>query len=113
MINTLSKLQAKPADFARSASGCVAAHCAVQFSGGITTLPLIAVLATPLLQYCLNLSVIPPDCGTDCDKGKEAQSIFINARVRMGSLLLFHIAQMPVADVPDRNRCRLHRDNAR
>ena len=27
-----------------------------------------------LLQYCLNLSVIPPDCGTDCDKGKEAQS---------------------------------------
>ena len=27
-----------------------------------------------LLQYCLNLSVIPPDCGTDCNKGKEAQS---------------------------------------
>ena len=27
-----------------------------------------------LLQYCLNLSVIPPDYGTDCDKGKEAHS---------------------------------------
>ena len=27
-----------------------------------------------LLQYCLNLSVIPPDCGTDCDKGKEEHS---------------------------------------
>ena len=34
----------------------------------------IAVLAMGLLQYCLYLSVIPPDCGTDCDKGKEAQS---------------------------------------
>ncbi|MBO7329582.1 MAG: hypothetical protein J6W00_12525 [Lentisphaeria bacterium] len=31
----------------------------------------------------------------------------------MESLLLFHIAQMPVAGVPDRNRCRLHRDNAK
>jgi hypothetical protein len=29
----------------------------------------------------------------------------------MESLLLFHTAQMPVAGVPDRNRCRLHRDN--
>ena len=40
---------------------------------GVITLIRIAVLATVLLQYCLNLSVIPPDCGTDCDKGKEAQ----------------------------------------
>ena len=47
------------------------------------------------------------------DKGKEAQSIFINARVRMGSLLLFHIAQKPVAGVPDRNRCRSLLDNAK
>ena len=31
----------------------------------------------------------------------------------MESLLLLHIAQMPVAGVPDRNRCRLHRDNAK
>ena len=30
----------------------------------------------------------------------------------MESLLLLHIAQMPVAGVPDRNRCRGHRDNA-
>ena len=41
---------------------------------GVITLIRIAVLAMGLLQYCLNLSVIPPDCGTDCDKGKEAQS---------------------------------------
>ena len=40
---------------------------------GVITLIRIAVLAMGLLQYCLNLSVIPPDCGTDCDKGKEAQ----------------------------------------
>jgi len=33
--------------------------------------------------------------------------------MRMKSILLFHIVQMPVADVPDRNRCRLHRDNAK
>ena len=32
--------------------------------------------------------------------------------MRMESILLFHIAQMPVAGVPDRNRCRLHQDNA-
>ena len=31
----------------------------------------------------------------------------------MESFLLFHIAQMPVAGVPDRSRCRLHRDNAK
>ena len=31
----------------------------------------------------------------------------------MESLLLFHTAQMPVAGVPDRNRCRWHRDNAK
>ena len=33
--------------------------------------------------------------------------------MRMESLLLFRIVQMPVAGVPDRNRCRLHRDNAK
>ena len=33
--------------------------------------------------------------------------------MRMESLLLFHIAQIPVAGVPDRNRCLLHRDNAK
>ena len=36
---------------------------------------------------------------------------FSRCVMRMGSLLLFHIAQMPVAGVPDRNLCRLHRDN--
>ena len=41
---------------------------------GVITLIRIAVLAMGLLQYCLNLSVIPPDCDSDCDKGKEAQS---------------------------------------
>jgi hypothetical protein len=29
------------------------------------------------------------------------------------SLLLFNIAQMPVAGIPDRNHCRLHQDNAK
>jgi hypothetical protein len=38
---------------------------------------------------------------------------FSRCVMRMGSLLLFHIAQMPVAGVPDRNRCLLHRDNAK
>ena len=33
--------------------------------------------------------------------------------MRMESILLFHIVQMPVAGVPDRSRCRLHRDNAK
>ena len=56
--------------------------------------------------------MIPQDGDAYDDKSKEAQSIFINAiRVRMESFLLFHVAQMPVAGVPDRNRCRLHRDN--
>ena len=36
---------------------------------------------------------------------------FSRGGMRMESFLLFHIAQMPVAGVPDRNRCRLHRDN--
>ena len=27
-----------------------------------------------LLRYYLNLSVMPPDCYSDCDEGKEAQS---------------------------------------
>ena len=38
---------------------------------------------------------------------------FSRCVIKMESLLLFHIAQMPVAGVPDRNRCRLHRDNAK
>ena len=31
----------------------------------------------------------------------------------MESVLLFHTVQMPVAGVPDLNRYRLHRDNAK
>ena len=38
---------------------------------------------------------------------------FLRCVIEMESLLLFRIAQMPVAEVPDRNRCRLHRDNAK
>ena len=38
---------------------------------------------------------------------------FLRCVMRMESLLLLHIAQMPVAVVPDWNRCRLHRDNAK
>ena len=41
---------------------------------GVITLILITVLAMGLLQYCLNLSVIPPDCDSDCEKAKKAQS---------------------------------------
>ncbi len=52
----------------------VAARCGAAGLAGVITLIRIAVLAMGLLQYCLTLSVIPPDCGTDCDKGKEAQS---------------------------------------
>ena len=37
---------------------------------------------------------------------------FSRCVMRMESFLLFRIAQMPVAGVPDRNRCRWHRDNA-
>ena len=33
--------------------------------------------------------------------------------MRLESILLSHNVQMPVADVPDRNRYRLHRDNAK
>ena len=33
--------------------------------------------------------------------------------MRMESVLLFHTVQMPVAGVPDRNSCQLHRDNAK
>ena len=36
---------------------------------------------------------------------------FSRCVTRMESLLLFHIAQMPVAGAPGRNRCRLYRDN--
>ena len=38
---------------------------------------------------------------------------FSRGGMRMESLLLLHIAQMPVAGAPDRNRCRLHQDNAK
>ena len=38
---------------------------------------------------------------------------FSRCVIKMESLLLFHIAQMPVAGAPDRNRCRLHQDNAK
>ena len=67
----------KTADFSRSASGCapwMALRLVALYESlaGVITLIRIAVLAMGLLQYCLNLSVIPPDCGTDCDKGKEA-----------------------------------------
>ena len=37
---------------------------------------------------------------------------FLRCVMRMGSRLLFREAQMPFTGVPDRNRCRLHRDNA-
>ena len=33
--------------------------------------------------------------------------------MKMGSVFSYHIAQMPVAGVPERSRCRLHRDNAK
>ena len=62
------------ADVARSASGVLRLVALYESLAGFITLIRIAVLAMGLLQYCLNLSVIPPDCGTDCDKGKEAQS---------------------------------------
>ena len=38
---------------------------------------------------------------------------FSRCVMRMEYLLLFHIAQKPVAGISDRNRCRLHRDNAK
>ena len=31
--------------------------------------------------------------------------------MKMGSVFSYHTAQMPVAGVPDRNRCRSHWDN--
>ena len=33
--------------------------------------------------------------------------------MKMGSVFSYHTAQMPVADIPDRSRYRLHRDNAK
>ena len=33
--------------------------------------------------------------------------------MRMESVLLFRIVQMPVTGVPNRNHCRLHRDNVK
>ena len=38
---------------------------------------------------------------------------FLRCVMRMESFLLFRIAQMPLVCVPDRNRYRLHRDNAK
>ena len=38
---------------------------------------------------------------------------FSRCVIKMESLLLLHIAQMPVAGVPDRSRYRLHRNNAK
>ena len=69
----------KTADFSRSASRCAPWRVLRLFAlyeslAGVIIFIRIAVLAMGLLQYCLYLSVIPPDCGTDCDKGKEAQS---------------------------------------
>ena len=52
----------------------VAARCGAAGLAGIITLIRIAVLAMGLLRYCLNLSVMPPDCGADADKGKEEHS---------------------------------------
>ena len=67
------------ADFARSASGCAPWRglrlvALYESLAGVITLIRIAVLAMGLLQYCLNLSVIPPDGGADRDKGKEEHS---------------------------------------
>lgn len=50
------------------------ACCAVRVSGGRYNIDPDSFLAMGLLRYYLNLSVIPPDCGADADKGKEAQS---------------------------------------
>ena len=67
------------ADFARSASGCapwrVLRLVALYESlAGVITLSQIAVLAMGLLQYCLNLSVIPPDCDSDGDEAEKTHS---------------------------------------
>ena len=69
----------KVADIARSASGCAPRRALrlvalYESLAGVITLIRIAVLAMGLLQYCLNLSVIPPDCDSDCEKAKKAQS---------------------------------------
>ena len=50
----------------------VAARCGTAGLAGVITLIRIAVLAMGLLQYCLNLSVMPPDGGADADKGYQA-----------------------------------------
>ena len=39
---------------------------------GVITLILIAVLATSLLQFSLNLPVMPPNDYADADKGYQA-----------------------------------------
>ena len=69
----------KTADFSRSASGCapwrVLRLVALYESlAGVITLSQIAVLAMGLLQYCLNLSVMPPDGNADTHVGYKAHS---------------------------------------
>ena len=41
---------------------------------GVITLIRTAVLAMGLLQYCLNLSVLPPDCDSDGDEAEKTHS---------------------------------------
>ena len=50
----------------------VATRGTVMSLTGVITLILIAILAMPLLQFSLNLSVIPPDDYADADKGYQA-----------------------------------------
>ena len=67
------------ADFARSASGCapwrvlrlVALH---EYLAGVITFIRIAILAIGLLQYCLNLSVMPPNRKPHSDKSQQTRS---------------------------------------
>ena len=92
----------------------VAARCTTRVSGGHYNIAPDCSFSNAFITIKFELIRDATRLRTNADKGKEAQSIFINAiRVRMESFLLFRIAQKPVAGVPDRNRCRLHRDNAK
>ena len=67
----------KIADYSRSASGCApwrALRLVALYESlaGVITLILIAVLATSLLQFSLNLPVTPPDDYADTDKCDQA-----------------------------------------
>ena len=42
-----------------------------EFLAGVITLIQIAILTMGLLQYCLNLSVMPPNDYADADKGYQ------------------------------------------